>query len=75
MTNDSETLAQLKTALLKAQTVGAIYSVIEDYTYQEFEQVYQELTPNQKVRLETIRDRDTHHQLLAIHQPSNETIA
>ncbi|MEQ9672152.1 hypothetical protein [Coleofasciculus sp. G2-EDA-02] len=75
MTNDSETLAQLKTAILKAQTVGDIYAVIEDYTYQEFEQVYQKLTPNQQTRLEAIRDRYTHLQLIAIHQPSNLTIA
>ncbi|MEQ8753304.1 MAG: hypothetical protein RID09_07275 [Coleofasciculus sp. G1-WW12-02] len=75
MTNDSETLAQLKTAILKAQTVGDIYAVIEDYTYQEFEQVYQKLTPNQQTRLEAIRDRDTHLQLIAIHQPLNLTIA
>ncbi|MEQ8958614.1 MAG: hypothetical protein RLP02_11915 [Coleofasciculus sp. C2-GNP5-27] len=67
-------IVQLKIAILKVQTVGKLYAVIEDYTYQEFEQVYQQLTPQQKVRLETIRDRDTRHQLLAIHPPSNKTI-
>ena len=59
MTN-RDAIANLKTAMLAVQTVGEIHALIVDYTYEEIEQAYNQLPPQQQTKLKAICDRDTH---------------
>lgn len=61
-----EAIAKLKTAVLAAQTLGELYLLMEDYSYQEFMQVYHQLTPNQQATIHAIFDRETQMQLAAL---------
>lgn len=65
MTN-SEAIAKLKTAVLASQTLGELYALMEDYSYEEFMQVYNQLPPKQQAEIDTICDRDTETQMAAI---------
>ncbi len=58
-------MAKLKTAVLAVQTLDEIYALMEDYSYVEFMQVYNQLTPKQQARIDAICDRDTKMQLTA----------
>ncbi|HEY9905853.1 MAG TPA: hypothetical protein V6D43_26030 [Candidatus Sericytochromatia bacterium] len=62
----SEAIAQLKTSILAAETLGELYALMEDYSYQEFLEVYNELTPTQQAALDEICDRDINLQITAI---------
>lgn len=59
-------IAKLKRAVLAAQTLGELYLLMEDYSYEEFMQVYHQLTPNQQATLHAICDRETQMQLAAL---------
>jgi hypothetical protein len=61
-----EAIAKLKTAVLAAQTLGELYLLMEDYSYEEFMQVYHQLTPNQQATIHAICDRETQMQLAAL---------
>ncbi|MBD2016905.1 hypothetical protein H6F96_23420 [Microcoleus sp. FACHB-53] len=65
--NSHEAIAPLKNAMLCAETLGEMYALMEDYSYQEFMQIYQQLRPQQQARINAICDRDNHRQLVAIH--------
>lgn len=58
--------AKLKSAVLAAQTLGELYLLMEDYSYEEFMQVYHQLAPKQQARLHAICDRETQMQLAAL---------
>lgn len=62
MTN-TEAIAQLKAAVLTSQTLGELYALMEDYSYEEFMQVYNQLTPKQQAEIDAICDRDTKMQM------------
>ena len=64
--NHNEAIAPLKQAMLYAQTLGEMYVLMEDYSYQEFMQIYHQLLPQQQAKIKAICDRDTHSQLAAI---------
>ena len=66
--NDLEALVKLKAAMLCAQTLGDLYALMEDYSYQEFMQIYNQLLPKQQAVINAICDRDTQSQMLAIHK-------
>jgi hypothetical protein len=61
-----EAIAQLKPLILAAETLGELYALMEDYSYQEFLEVYNQLTPTQQAELDEICDRDTNLQIAAI---------
>lgn len=63
---NGEAMAQLKYAVLSAQTLADFYALMEDYSYLEFMQVYSQLTPKQQAQLNEICDRDTQMQLAAL---------
>ncbi len=63
---DSEVLVKLKAAVLSAQTLGELYALMEDYSYEEFMQVYNQLTPKQQAEIDAICDRDSKIQMAAI---------
>ena len=65
MTN-REAIAKLKALILTAQTLGELYALMEDYSYLEFMQVYNQLTPKQQAEIDGICDRDTSMQITAI---------
>ncbi len=65
MTN-SEAIAKLKALILAAETLGELYALMEDYSYQEFLEVYNQLTPTQQAELDGICARDTSKQITAI---------
>jgi len=44
--------------MLAAQTLGELHVLIEDYSYMEFMQVYNRLTPEQQAKLNVIDERD-----------------
>lgn len=70
-------MAKLKAAMLTAQTLGELYSLIEDYSYLEFMQIYNQLTPEQQAKLNAIDERDSKVQLVAtdtVKLPSVETM-
>ncbi|MBE9128272.1 MULTISPECIES: hypothetical protein [unclassified Coleofasciculus] len=62
----SEAIAKLKAAILAVQTVGEIHALIVDYTYEEIEQAYSQLTPQQQTKIQGISDRDIQRQLAAL---------
>ena len=64
MTNN-EAIAKLKAAMLAAHTLGELHALIEDYSYMEFMQVYNRLTPEQQAKLNAIEERDCTVQLVA----------
>ena len=64
MTN-SQAIAKLKTAMLAAQTLGELYALMEDYSYMEFMQIYNQMTQEQQARIDEICDRDNQMQLAA----------
>jgi hypothetical protein len=53
--------------VLASQTLGELHALMEDYSYQEFIQVHNQLTPKQQTELKAICDRDTQMQMAAIH--------
>lgn len=59
-------MAQLKAAILAAQTLGELHALMEDYSYMEFMQIYNQLTPEQQAKLHAIDERDSKAQMLAI---------
>ncbi|HEY9601512.1 MAG TPA: hypothetical protein V6C85_07880 [Allocoleopsis sp.] len=59
-------IAKLKRAVLAAQTLGELYLLIEDYSHEEFMQVYHQLTSKQQATLHAICDRETQMQLAAL---------
>lgn len=59
-------MEQLKIAMLTAQTLGELYSLMEDYSYQEFMELYHQLPLQQQARLKAIDARDNYIQLVAI---------
>lgn len=61
-----EAIAKLKRAVLAAQTLGELYLLIEDYSHEEFMQVYHQLTSKQQATLHAICDRETQMQLAAL---------
>jgi outer membrane lipoprotein-sorting protein len=65
MTN-TEPIAKLKAAMLASQTLGELYALMEDYSYEEFMQVYNQLTPKQQAEIDAICDRDTKMQMLLL---------
>lgn len=62
MTN-KDVITQMTTAILAAQTLGELYALMEDYSYREFMEVYNQLTAKQQTALDKIRDRDITIQL------------
>lgn len=50
--------------MLAAQTLGELHALIEYYSYMEFMQVYNLLTPEQQAKLNEIDERDCTVQLL-----------
>ncbi len=65
MTN-TEPIAKLKAAMLASQTLGELYALMEDYSYEEFMQVYNQLTPKQQAEIDAICDRDTKMQMILL---------
>ena len=65
MTN-TEAIAKLKSAVLASQTLGELYALMEDYSYEEFMQVYNQLTPKQQAEIDAICDRDTKMQMIPL---------
>jgi len=65
MTN-REAIAKLKSAVLAAETLGELYLLMEDYSYEEFMQIYHQLTPKQQAKIHAICDRETQMQLAAL---------
>ena len=65
--NPNEAIGLLKKAMLCAETLGELYALMEDYSYQEFMQIYHQLLPQQQAKINAICDRDNHSQLLAVH--------
>jgi hypothetical protein len=63
---NSEAIAKLKALILTAQTLGELYALMEDYSYLEFMEVYNHLTPKQQTEIDGICDRDTSNQITAI---------
>ncbi len=63
--SNNEAIAQLKAAMLAAQSLGELHVLIEDYSYMEFMQVYNRLTPEQQAKLNVIDERDCKVQLVA----------
>ncbi|MBD0344730.1 MAG: hypothetical protein ICV63_07845 [Coleofasciculus sp. Co-bin14] len=61
-----DTIANLKVATLAARTLGELYALMEVYSYEEFMQVYNQLTPKQQAELDAICDRDTQLQLAVV---------
>lgn len=59
-------MAKLKAAVLAAQTLGELHALMEDYSYMEFMQIYNQLTPEQQAKLHAIDERDSKAQMLAI---------
>lgn len=64
--NYNEAIAPLKQAILYAQTLGEMYVLMEDYSYQEFMQIYHQLLPQEQATINAICDHDIHSQLAAI---------
>ncbi|HBL60284.1 MAG TPA: hypothetical protein DDZ80_18025 [Cyanobacteria bacterium UBA8803] len=56
-------IAKLSSALQAIQTLGEIHALIVDYTYEEIEQVFEQLAPEQQAQIKAICDRDTQKQL------------
>jgi hypothetical protein len=57
-------MVKLQAAMLTAQTLDELYSLIEDYSYLEFIQIYNQLTPEQQAKLNAIDERDSKVQLV-----------
>ena len=70
----SDMVAQLKAAVLAAQTLGELYALMEVYSYEEVMQVYNQLMPEQQANINAICDRDTHLQLTAINTANTSTL-
>jgi len=64
--NNNLALVKLKAAMLSAQTVGELYALMEDYSYEEFMQIYNQLMPKQQAKISAICDRDNQMQMAAI---------
>ncbi len=71
---DHDAIAKLEVAVLAAQTLGEFYALMEDYTYAEFMQVYNQLTPKQQAKLNAICDRDTQMQMAALNLNKRSTL-
>ena len=59
-------MAKLRDAMLSAQTLGELYALMEDYSYEEFIQIYNRLLPKQQAKINAICDRDNQIQMAAI---------
>ncbi len=64
--NHYKAMAQLKDAILSAQTLDELYVLMEDYSYLEFIQIYNQLMPKQQAAINAICDRDNKIQMAAI---------
>lgn len=73
--SNNEAMAQLKEAMLSAQTLGELYALMEDYSYQEFMQIYNQLQPKQQAKINAICDRDNQMQMAAITRGQNVNFA
>lgn len=71
--SNSEAIAKLQAAVLASQTLGELYALMEDYSYAEFMQVYNQLTPLQQAELDAICDRDTQTQMAALNGSRQES--
>jgi len=56
--SDRKAIAQVKAAMLAAQTLGELHALMEDYSYLEFMQIYNRLTPAQQAKLNAIDEHD-----------------
>ena len=63
---NKKSILPLKEAMLSAQTLGELYALMEDYSYEEFMQIYNQLLPQQQVKINAICDRDNQIQMAAI---------
>ena len=64
--SDAVAMVKLKDATQCAQTLGELYALMEDYSYQEFMQIYKHMTPEQQAKLNAIEQRDSNRQLVAL---------
>ena len=64
--NPNEAIGLLKKGMLCAETLGELYALIEDYSYAEFMQIYNQLMPKQQAKIEAICDRDSQMQMSAL---------
>lgn len=62
-----EANAQLQAAMLKTQTLGELYALMEDYSYLEVITVYNQLPPPLQAKFNNICLRDTQAQMTAIY--------
>lgn len=63
---NNKSILPLKEAMLSAQTLGELYALMEDYSYEEFMQIYNQLLPQQQAKINAICDRDNQMQMAAI---------
>lgn len=56
---DPEATAQVKTAMLRAQTLAQLHALIIKYTHQEMLGAYKELAPEQQEKIQAIYERDS----------------
>ena len=64
--NDYKAIVNLKAAMLCSQTLGELYALMEDYSYEEFMQIYNQLLPKQQAVINAICARDSQSQITAI---------
>ncbi len=67
-------MVKLKAAILAAQTLGELHALMEDYSYMEFMQIYNQLTPEQQAKLDAIDERDSKAQML-VTNPAKTLVA
>lgn len=63
---NNKSIPPLKEAMLSAQTLGELYALMEDYFYEEFMQIYNQLLPTQQAKFNAICDHDNQIQMAAI---------
>lgn len=73
--NHYQAMTPLKKAILSSQTLDELYALMEDYSYQEFIQIYNQLMPIQQAAINAICDRDNQKQMAAIHAVKTATSA
>lgn len=66
--SNRDVTVQLTTAVLAAKTLGELYALMEDYSFKEFMEVYNQLTAKQQTTLDKIRDRDIQIQLAILNK-------
>lgn len=66
---DTYTIMELKTAMLRAQTLDQLHALIINYTHEEMIQTYKELAPEQQAQIKAIYERDSEPILQAFKIP------